>query len=115
MSEKTYLTSMLWFLSSLVLIGVFVSAGMQGELTLLHIIVAFTILVLSSIATPFLLRMKDSGTQQEKSKRERIDLLLRDMSDEDLVHLKQRLADGDFSEETLLDYLTDDGEMVMRN
>ena len=52
-------------------------------------------------------------TQKEKRKRERIDAVLRDLSNEDLKRLKQRLEDGIISEEMLYDQIVgDDGELV---
>ena len=49
-----------------------------------------------------------------KSKRERIDNMLRDMSDNELLELKQRLSTGEMNDDNILDYLGDDGELVLR-
>ena len=43
-----------------------------------------------------------------------MDSMLRDMSDEELAELQQRLSDGDFRRETYVDYVDDDGELVLR-
>lgn len=117
MSEdnRTALTGALWFFSALALVALFISAAAQGELTPGHILLAFVILGLAIAGTPFLLRWTDSETQQEKTKRQRIDSLIRDMSDEELIELKQRLSDGDYSQETILGNLGDDGELVRRS
>jgi len=51
----------------------------------------------------------------EKRKRERIDTVLRDLSDDDLVLLRQRLQDGTIDEDVLFDRMVgDDGELVNR-
>lgn len=115
MSERAFLTALLWFLSAVVLGGVFISATAQGELTEGHLGFALVILCLVVIATPLLSRWKESGVEATKSKRQRIDNLLHDMSDEDLVDLKQRLSAVDLGEDTILDYLGSDGELKGRN
>jgi membrane protein implicated in regulation of membrane protease activity len=114
MSERAFLTSMLWFLSALVLGALFISAAAQGELTIGHLVFGFAVLVLVVIATPILARWKDSDGNIAKSKRQRIDHMLRDMSDEELVELRQRLATGNLSDDAILDYLGSDGELLER-
>ena len=108
-------TSIMWFMSVILLVGIFIGAGIQGEFTAWHGGFAITILLVAISATPIFLRLNFRGEQQEKSKRERIDTMLRDMSDEDLMELKQRLSDGDMTDESILDYLSDDGELVLRS
>lgn len=114
---RASMTGGLWMMSGLILIALFIGAGLQGELTAWHIGFAITILSLAVIATPFMLRFKleEGETEREKAKRERIDAMLRDMSDEELLELKQRLADGEFSDAKMLDYLSDDGELILRS
>jgi hypothetical protein len=49
----------------------------------------------------------------EKKKREHIDSVLRDLSDEDLLRLRRRLLDGTINDERLEDALVgEDGEIV---
>lgn len=109
----------MWFLATIALSAVFIGAGLQGELTTLHIVFASTIFLMGIIGTLFLLRwfnkFSDSETDIAKAKRQRIDDMIRDMSDEDLVELKKRLSDGDIEDEELLDYVSEDGELVFRN
>lgn len=50
----------------------------------------------------------------EKRKRERIDNVLRDLSDEDLMRLKQRLMDGSVDDDLLeAQIIGDDGELIV--
>lgn len=105
----------MWFLATVMLAALFIGAGLQGEFTLFHTVFASIIFVLALIGTPlayFGLREEEIDTA--KAKRERIDMMLRDMSDDELLELKQRLSTGDYSEDSLLDYVSDDGELVMR-
>jgi hypothetical protein len=115
MAERTFLTAILWFFSAIVLGALFLSAMGQGELTNGHVSLAILIISLVVIATPLLARWKDGASTLEKSKRERIDTMLRDMSDEDLVELKERLSTGTITDENILDYLDSDGELVGRS
>ena len=112
--NRAAMTGALWFFSALVLVALFISAAAQGELTPGHIVFASILLGLAVIGTPILLRWKDDSTQQDKMKRERVDKLLRDLSDDDLIELKQRLAEVEYSEESILDLVGDDGELVRR-
>lgn len=58
-------------------------------------------------------RMQAVSDQQEKRKRERIDTVLRDLSDGDLLRLRERLSDGVIDEEALYDrFVGDDGELA---
>lgn len=98
------------------LAALFIGAGLQGEFTIFHTVFASLIFGLALIGTPlafFGLREEDVDTA--KAKRERIDTMIRDMSDDELVDLKQRLSTGDYNEDSLLDYVSDDGELVMRS
>jgi hypothetical protein len=52
---------------------------------------------------------KSSDAEAEKRKRERIDTMIRNMSDEDLMRLKRRLGESDFDDAVGLD---EDGELV---
>lgn len=55
-------------------------------------------------------------TSIEKRKRERIDSVLRDLSSEDLMRLRQRLMDGTVNDDVLYDEMMgDDGELVHMN
>jgi len=52
----------------------------------------------------------------EKRKRDRLDAVLRDLSDEDLQRLKRRLSDGTVDDSKLYQHLIgDDGELVDYN
>jgi hypothetical protein len=61
------------------------------------------------------LRMTDvaqTSTEIEKRKRERLDKVIRDLSDEDLLRLKHRLMNREVMDEDLEYMLGDDGELV---
>jgi uncharacterized membrane protein len=114
MSERAFLIAILWFFSSIVLGALFISAAAQGELTILHSSLALAIIALVVFASLLLTRWKSSETEEQKAKRQHIDTLLRDMSDEQLVTLKKRLASGELDDEQFSDYLESDGELVGR-
>ncbi|MCB0065814.1 MAG: hypothetical protein KDD77_01615 [Caldilineaceae bacterium] len=113
-SNRATLTFVLWLFSAVVLGALFISAAAQGELTPWHVVLAFVVLGLAVVGTPYILGQSRSEAEHEKTKRRRIDNLLRDMSDEELVELKQRLSGGDESAESVIDLLGDDGELARR-
>ncbi len=59
---------------------------------------------------------EDAEQSSEKRKRERLDTVLRDLSDEDLVRLKRRLEDGVIDDDVLYEQMVGgDGELAHRN
>lgn len=110
---RSSLAVMLWIVSGLTIGAIFCAASI-GTFTLWHALFAFITLGLAIGGTPIMLNWQ-SDTELEKAKRQRIDNLLRDMSDDDLVALKQRLSDGNVGEDSILDFISDDGELVVRN
>lgn len=52
---------------------------------------------------------------EEKRKRDRLDSVLRDLSDEDLIRLRERLSDGAIDDEVLYQQMVGaDGELVSK-
>ncbi len=119
MSEKNRgnFIFVLWFFSTIVLAGLFISATAQGELTSAHVTLALVIMGLALAGTTYLLRQKEPEIQRpaEKAKRLNVDSVLSELSDEELVELKQRLSESNYSVETLVNSLGDDGETVLRS
>jgi hypothetical protein len=115
MSEQNRATATvgLWVLSAIVLSALFISAAAQGELTPGHMLLAFVILACAIGGTVFTMLWKGSE-QQEKAKRQHIDSLLHDISDEELIELKRRLEDARFDDVTEVDPLDDSGEARLR-
>lgn len=112
--SRAALTGALWFFCTLVLVALFISAAAQNELTTGHLGFASVILVLAVSGSAILLRWKDSDSAQAKNKRQPVDHLLDELSDADLMDLKQRQADLDQREAALSDLLGDDGELLER-
>ena len=117
MSEDTRsnMIGAVWFFATITLVALFISAGVQGELTFWHFVLACVILGLTVAATPLLFRWTAQQADGEKSKRPDFDTMLSDMSDEELLELKQRLEMLDPEQTDTLDYVGDDGELVMRS
>ena len=112
---RSSLTGALWFFLAVALVALFISAAAQGELSRGHMILAFMILGLAVVGTPFTLRWGERETQKEKNKRQSFDTLLDNMSVEELIALKRRLSDVEDDEEAVVNYLGDDGELVSRS
>ena len=116
MSEesRTSLLGLLWIISAFTLGAIFIGSAVLGELTSWHVIFAFTVLGIATTGTFTLLRLKDDNIQYEKAKREDLDSMLGNLSDDELKALKRRLSDVDDENQSLIDYLGDDGEFVAR-
>lgn len=104
----------LWFFTALVLIALFISAAVIGDLTGAHVALTLLLLGLAITGTAFFLRFEGVEADRAKAKRERIDTLLSDLSDDDLLELKRRLSDNPNPHRDVLDYIDDDGELVLR-
>jgi len=107
--------SAIWLGAVILMAALFIAAGMQGAFTLTHFIFAALILTMAFIGTPLAMRWIGDDDSLAKAKRQRIDDMIRDMSDDELVELKQRLSDGNYDEDELLDYVSEDGELVFRS
>lgn len=114
--DQQSIVSGLWFFTAVPLSLLFLSAAFQDGLTFWHFVLACILIGIAVGGTPIILAITrdDDTSNHEKAKRERIDNMLRDMSDDELLELKKRLSDGDMSEDTILDFIGDDGELVMR-
>ena len=110
----TALIGALWFFSAVVLAALFISAAVQGALTLGHILLTFVILGLAVTGTVYLFSVATDVGFVEKRKRDVTDRLLENMSDAELMELKRRLSDVEVSDSPLTEYISDDGELVAR-
>lgn len=114
MSEnRSELVGGLWFFSMIVLVALFISAGMQGELTTGHIFLTFAILAPAVAGTVFFF-WKENAIERAKAKREGIDNLVRNLSAEERLELKLRLSAADPPETPVGEHVGDDGELVWR-
>ena len=121
MDQQTRLeaTKAIWTAIAFILIAMFVTTGiwgdgMSGGHIFLGVILAMAGMGSTSFVWDSAKKDEDSEQNQEKAKRERIDKVIRDLSDEDLLRLKSRLVDGSIDDDVLYEHmtLTDDGELV---
>jgi hypothetical protein len=123
MGAKSVATIIIW-LSYLVMIWAAMTIGQLGAWAILlaFVLMLPLIPILGLMwSAPFMVGSESSKSKQqqttleevEKRKRDRLDAVLRDLSDDDLQRLKQRLADGTIDESKLYNHLVgDDGELV---
>jgi membrane protein implicated in regulation of membrane protease activity len=91
-----------------------------GQLQTWSILLAFVLMMPLMGAMAFMWNggTKSSGSksqqrESEKRKRERLDAVLRDLSDDELLRLKERLLDGSVNDDILYERMVgDDGELV---
>lgn len=113
--NRATLLFILWFFSALVLGALFISAGMQGELTGAHTALAFTVLLAAILGTPYILRTTVVETSTEKNKQHSLDTMLSELSDDALYELRRRLTSIDTDDEATRAALGDDGELIRRS
>jgi len=115
--SRTGLTMVLWVMSGVALSALFISAAAAQTLTILHVVVALIILLVTIGGTAGLWKHDFGHSSHEevaKVKRERIDEIVKDLTDEELMALKKRLSAGDYTETSILDFLNEEGELVER-
>lgn len=114
-------TKYIWITMGIALFSLFLSAGIANGLEAGHVILGITLCIAGFLSTA-VVWSKDNLEEpsalnmeaREKAKRERIDEVLRDLSNEELFALKQRLSDGAIDDDLLYQRMTlsDDGEIV---
>ena len=112
--RRGVLTIGLWFLSAIVLVALFISAGMQGELTAAHVAFASVILLLATAGTATLWRMKDSPLDYEKSKRVEQDTFFHESHIDDFASIDHHMIENETNNDAIKTYLDDDGELTLR-
>ncbi|MEM9955783.1 MAG: hypothetical protein AAF846_29560 [Chloroflexota bacterium] len=114
-------TKAVWVALTLIFVTMFVVAGVFGDgIEAGHVWLGIILAGAGMGSTSFIWGdgnksdETETGEMQEKAKRDQIDAVLRDLSDEDLVRLKQRLEDGTIDDDLLYEHmtLTDDGELI---
>lgn len=114
-------TKVMWGVLAAVLVSLFISAGVGNGLETGHVIIAVVALIAGAISTGVIWNpdhaqnnISSESKSQEKVKRERLDSVLRDLSDEELLALKNRLSDGTIDDDLLYEHMTlsDDGELI---
>lgn len=115
-------TKYIWITMGIALFSLFLSAGIANGLEAGHVILGIALCIAAFLSTGTVWNWGDLPQEsssfnmdaQEKAKRERLDSVLRNLSNDDLIALKQRLSEGDIDDEMLYQHMTlsDDGEIV---
>ncbi len=119
MDTKTRLetTKFIWAVLAFVLAVLFIGAGVGNGLEAGHVIIGVAALIAGAISTGVIWNpdhVEGEIKGGEKAKRERIETVLRDLSNEELIALKNRLANGSIDDDLLYERmaLSDDGELI---
>ncbi|MGB7338497.1 MAG: hypothetical protein WBC91_06355 [Phototrophicaceae bacterium] len=115
-------TRAVWTALGIALAFLFLSAGIGSGLQTGHVILGVAMVIAGMGSTSFIWTVGESAradtraeiANQEKAKRDRLDRVLRDLSDDDLMTLRQRLSDGSIDDDVLYEQMTlsDDGELI---
>ncbi|MGB1286691.1 MAG: hypothetical protein ACPG7F_09185 [Aggregatilineales bacterium] len=108
---------MVCFIFSIPMTGLFISAAAAQAFTALHFISMLVLmtLMLGISGVVWYLSEQTHLEDGEKAKRDRLEHVLRNLSDAELKMLKQRLTDNTIDDEMLYAHLTDDGEIAYDN
>jgi hypothetical protein len=114
--DRIKMTRYIW---TAAIVGMIISSAILGRYLDEGVIgIIFLSLVAATITSGFIWNWgqlpMSSAEEQEKVKRERLDSVLRDLSDSQLQRLRERLSAGEITEEQLGYMLSDDGELVKR-
>jgi hypothetical protein len=118
MIPRLLVTGFMWLMY---LAGIFISVSeIGGWAIVLALVLMIPLIAVSALIWSWerISGVKDAhilsaSENQEKRKRDRIDTVLRDLSSEDLMRLRERLADGTVDDELLYNgFVGDDGELV---
>lgn len=114
--DRIKLTRFIW---GMMITGIILSSMILGSdlgddiLGLVFILVAGAVFITAFIWNWGRLPMT-AQEASEKQKRERLDAVLRDLSDSQLQRLRERLSAGEITDDQLNYMLGDDGELVQR-
>ena len=115
MGARALATTVIW-ITYLTMVGI-----AMGELGTWAILLAFVLMMplIPIMGLMWNAKSSDAADRQKaatsKRKREQIDTFIRDLSEEDFFHLKQRLMNQDIIEDNSAYALSDDGEIVRIN
>jgi hypothetical protein len=115
MGARAIATTIIW-ITYLTMVGI-----AMGELGTWAILLAFVLMMplIPIMGLMWNAKSSDAAEKQKaatsKRKREQLDTFIRDLSEEDFFHLKQRLMNQDIIEDNSAYMLGDDGEIVRMN
>ncbi|MGB1286690.1 MAG: hypothetical protein ACPG7F_09180 [Aggregatilineales bacterium] len=111
--ERLETLQIIWVFMIFAQIALFISGAASGGLTGIHIAMSIVLLIATFGASGMMWYITGQNSQghAEKAKRDRLEQVLRNLSDSELVALKQRLSDEAIDDSMLYAHLTDDGEI----
>lgn len=115
--NRTDLTSVIWGTIAFALFGLFLS-GLGAGLTLIHFLIALLLVIVALTMTGFIwdwgraFSVSDSAENSEKVKRDRLEEVLRNLSNAELQALKDRFSNNEIDDELLYNYLSEEDKLA---
>jgi hypothetical protein len=112
--NRTEITAVIWGAMAFALFGLFLSGLGDAGLTIIHFLIALLLLAVPIIVTGFMwdwgraFSVDSSEQSSEKVKRDRIEQVLRNLSDAELQALKGRFTKNDIDDDVLYAYLSEE-------
>ena len=119
--NRVQITAVVWIAMAIALFGLFISGLGDAGLTVIHLMMATLILAVPSAITGLIWGWWGPGVaadeaqneaQSEKVKRERIEEVLRNLSNAELVALKKRLQSNEINDDVLYAYLEEEEDVL---
>lgn len=114
--NRVDITGIIWGTMAFALFGLFLSGLGDAGLTIIHLLVALALLIVPSVATGYLWNwgrgFSTNETHAEKAKRDRLEEVLRNLSNAELQALKARFRNNEIDDEMLYAYMDEDDQML---
>lgn len=116
--NRTEITAVIWGTMAFALFGLFLSGLGDAGLTIIHFLIALLLLIVPMVVTGFMwdwgraFSSNESEQGSEKVKRERIEHVLRNLSDAELQALKDRFTNDEIDDEILYSHLSEEENLV---
>lgn len=112
------ITAVIWGAMAFALFGLFLSGLGDAGLTIIHFLIALLLIAVPTAVTGFIwdwgraLSVDNSGQSSEKAKRDRIEHVLRGLSDAELHALKDRFKNNEIDDDMLYAHLSESEDTI---
>ena len=112
--NRTEITAAVWGSIAFALFGLFLSGLGNAGLTVIHLVIALALLIVPLVTTAFIwdwgraFAVNQGESTAEKVKRDRLEEVLRNLSNAELQALKERFRNNEIDDEMLYNYLSEE-------
>lgn len=117
-NNRLQITAVIWGSMAVALFGLFISGLGDAGLTIIHFMMALLLVAVPVAVTGFIwdwgraLSVDNSEQSSEKAKRDRIEHVLRGLSDTELQALKDRFSNKEIDDDVLYAHLSESEDII---